>query len=446
MKINKIYIKSYIAAFVLFTPLWFYLAPTNQEVTYDQPSYEVTYIEVGKTIPVDHELLRKQYDYDAIEVIDIMNDKDEDDMFIDDLDRPMYVLNYRNDIIANRHGLAVYIIVLYKQNRIVHIENLGYHLQYVTFDQDNAEWIPLNQHNFTTMIEANPNGKYYLEEDINLQWRTHTIDTFSGIIVNPFHYVITGLKQIDYTPNQGIFNELKNAIIDGLIINDALFEIPNTVSAHFNGNVGFIASKATRSFISNTHVTGNIHLENYPYSIGGLIGYSVYSLYRYVSFAGTIGDSGFVGGIIGMNSGLIRTLRDLSDQPMWTDVVTIENAYVDADLASNDAVAGFIGNHADRHLLRLKSVYVTGTIDRGTYIYPRYIGYLFSSYFSISDAVFEYAYTTESHLIDYPAYDDDQVTFIQYYQLFYSTPLEGLEAFVFSTEDIPRLTYWEISS
>ncbi|MDX9691957.1 MAG: hypothetical protein RBT45_05815, partial [Acholeplasmataceae bacterium] len=64
------------------------------------------------------------------------------------------------------------------------------------------------------------------------------------------------------------------------------------------------------------------------------------------------------------------------------------------------------------------------------------------------DFNYEYAYTTYPLFLDLEidAHDVDQITFILVEEMYRDTPLVGLENFIFSTNDIPRLPYWRIGS
>jgi hypothetical protein len=72
MKINNIYIYTYTFLILIFIPIWFILKPQEKDITIEQQTTEVTYIEVGDIIPINHKELRKNHDYDDIKMISML--------------------------------------------------------------------------------------------------------------------------------------------------------------------------------------------------------------------------------------------------------------------------------------------------------------------------------------------------------------------------------------
>jgi hypothetical protein len=286
-----------------------------------------------------------------------------------------------------------------------------------------------------------------MERSINLNTRNRLIEIFSGILYNPYKFIITNVNDIENEDDQGLFRVLDNAIIDGIMIRNSRIDGTDYSFPVMSSTVGFLSSTSFGSFISNVSVEGDIAYD-YALHSGGLIGNSIYSIYRYVSFAGSIKNSSYTGGIIGSNIGYFEHVKSLS-RVILTKVNTIENSYVDADLSESYSIGGFIGYHYYRSELNLKSVYATGSIDRSQSIdYARQIGYLATSVLMNGDFIYEDAYTTYQIFQDVEVYahDFDQTTFITIEEMYRDTPLEGLENFIFSTNDIPRLPYWRIGS
>jgi hypothetical protein len=443
MKINKIYIAIYSVLSLFFITTGYLLKPTEQRITHAQYTEEVTYVEVGKEIPIDHKSLRKIYDYDSIELMNVIRNNHHGISFIEEQNDPVFVQTNRSEFIAKRHGLAIYLALLYKDDKLVHCINLGYHLQYIEYDENDDSWIALNQLNFISMLEENPKGKFYISEDINLKNRDRSIKTFSGILYNPYQYKITNVNIVQSKVNQGLFEFLDNAIIDGIIIEDSsIIRITDTGTPITYASNGFIASLAFGSFISNTHVQGNISYENARLT-GGLVASSYYSLYRYVSFTGSIDKSSHVGGIIGYNLGYNEWIEPLKIRT-YTHVNTIENAYVNAELSGFDANA-FVGVNHHLIVLKMKSIYAVGSLN-----FEEKILYSPMSYFSgttmFNSPSYRYAYTTYPRIEDLSEEDADEIIFITPELITSGTVLEGLEDFIFKHGDLPILPYWRIGS
>lgn len=439
MKINNIYILVYSFLSIFFITAWFLLEPNEQPITYVQQKEDVTYVEVSKEIPIDHKALKEIYDYDYIELMNIMEKNDDNVSFLEEQNDPMFVQTNRSEFIAKRHGLAIYLALLYKEDKLVHSINLGYHLQYVEFDENDDSWIALNQLNFMSLLEDNPTGKFYIAEDINLQNRKKSIKSFSGILYNPYKYKITNVNIITSKVDQCLFELLDNAIIDGIIIEDSsIITVSDTNTSAYNG---FIANTANGSFISNTHVRGNISYDD-AYVTGGFVAKSIYSLYRYVSYTGSIDNSSHVGGIIGYIQGYSEWVEPLKTS-VSTYVNIIENAYVNADLSGYDANA-FVGYSYPEFLLKMKSVYAVGSLNFDYKISHNSLSYFSGRFHGFSN--YQYAYTTYPRIQNRFGSDGDEIVFVTLEQIKSGSMLEGLDDFIFKQGDLPILPYWRIGS
>lgn len=438
MKINNVYVLMYSVLSILFIVIWILLKPTEKPITYAQLTEDVTYVEVSKEIPIDHKALKKIYEYDSIELKNVMRNDSNDSLFSDEQNEPMFVQTNRSEFIAKKHGLAIYLALLYKDGKLMHSVNLGYHLQYFEFDVNDDSWIALNSSNFTSAIEENSMGKFYISEDIDLSNRKGSIKKFSGVLYNPYQFKITNINNINSEIDQGLFEFLDNAIIDGILIEDS--SIINVLDSYTYAYNGFIASFAYSSFISNTHVRGNISYEH-AYVTGGLVAKSSYSLYRYVSYTGSIDNSSHVGGIIGYVQGYSEWIEPLKSS-VNTDVNIIENAYVNAELSGYDANA-FVGYTHYNVVLKMKSIYAVGTLNFDYKILHNSISYFSGRYHGVTN--YRYAYTT------YPRIEDGfgdgyQISFISTESITSGTMLEGLEKFIFNDGSLPILPYWRIGS
>jgi len=445
MKLNQIYITIYIVLAILLIPTWFISEPSEEQMTYQSYTGDVTYLQVGQEIPIDHQKLSHMYQYDSISLINIMENSKNHNTYLNAQNEPMFVENHRSEFFASRHGLAIYLLLLYQGERIVHAENLGYYLQYFEFNNTDPSWVALNQDDFVQELEQNPAGKFYLSENIDLSRRNTAIAYFSGVLYNPYHLVISHVDTISNEEEQGLFYILDNAIIDGIVIEDST--VDRTTNQNLSSaSIGFLSSIAYGSFISNINVDGDINFESYAYS-GGLVGRAVNSIFRYVSFTGSIKNTGAIGGIIGSNSNYTEKI-DLINMYITVTTNTIENAYVDAQLSDAFEIGGLIGSQSNSTQLNMKSVYATGTVENvGAIFYQmKTVGYLTGNCIIPCLYNYENAYTTYE-LIDYTTLGDGKlVQFIKRAQLFSDTPLPGLESFVFSENDLPRLPYWRIGS
>jgi hypothetical protein len=445
MKLNRILLVTYIILTLIFTPIWFIIQPSNEPLHYVENSPEITYLKVGEQIPIDYHKLRKAHDYNRIELIDVMREGTQNINHLSDQSEPMFYQNHRYEYFSNRHGLAIYTLILYKDERIVSVINLGYHLQYVEYDANDHSWIPLNQTNFMRLLEENPNGKFFLEENIELHQRRYAIPIFTGILMNPYHMKISKIFLIDTEIDQGLFRVIDNAIIDGIIIEQSRFRRLSPPQPYQTSYIGFISSHAFGSFVSNVSVNGEIDYDHSSFA-GGLVGSSIQSVYHHVSFTGNIHNSFSTGGILGSHQS-IRMFPQTFMYSINTPVYTIQESYVDAEFTVASRVGGLVGNIQYQSLFYIRNIYVTGSTDFNEYKHLNIsYGYLARDFFN--EAILDYhkAYVT------YPIYDDrqtidgDLVIFITEEDLFTEEPLEGLESYIFSTDDIPRLSYWRIGS
>ncbi len=195
-------------------------------------------------------------------------------------------------------------------------------------------------------------GNYILKNDIDLSGidfepigNFPAGDSFSGMFINLEGYIIKNLtitssNNVYGGANGGLFGDIRVSFIYGLILEDVSINVSD-----FNGNgsahAGGLAGRMSGCVVINNHVFGTIKGQN---NVGGLSGYSDYSLLYNNSFEGnvlsqkysndplecaggligwssrtyiekgefngTITSTGFVGGIVGKNTGLPAYLKE----------------------------------------------------------------------------------------------------------------------------------------
>jgi hypothetical protein len=403
------------------------------DVTYDDHMAEALFVRVGAPLDLKLEALRSIYTFNRVVV---GNNRPTE---TNELNPYMYS-NHRFESTVLRHGIVNYSLYLYENETFVAQVALGYRIQY---ELHHPSWHELTSENFVSSLMAMPNGRFYLKEDIDLEDQQVQIPRFSGVIVNPEGFVIRGIKTIDQETTQGLFKVLDEAMIDGLIIEDAMIDVDAFDSGTQSMMIGILASEAYDSIITNTHVQGTITGAKYG-TIGGLVGASYGSVYRYVSFEGLISAKGaYIGGLIGFHSGFMIE-RYPDRDPMITSINVIEHAYVNAELIGSTygMIGGLISVYDGQ--THIKHAYVTGLIERGDAFYGiSYVTVGNRFYGTNGDSSYQDIYVDRTLEISGQSGSDGHlVTFVDQNVLTNGEPLAGLERFDFQEGLFPSLEYW----
>jgi len=292
-------------------------------------------------------------------------------------------------------------------------------------------------------LNALPEGKFYLAEDIDLSSMREQIPTFSGVITNPYGYVIRNVRTVPGSTDQGIFRILQGAQIDGLRIENVTIDVEEDGLLSYL--VGTLASTAFSSVITNTHVQGDIQTD-YA-TAGGLVGASYGSVYRAVSFTGTLSGRNSIGGLLGFHQGFEdKRIQDPGD--IWTSLVVerpvdvIRYAFVDADLlgGSYANVGGLIGVFNGR--ADLSYGYITGMMDRGETLNG--VSYVTRNRWRTSEiSVYEHIWLDASLRIPgVTGTDEDLVTFVDPDILMGTDIPEGLAFLETDSAGALDIPYW----
>lgn len=395
----------------------------------DDTQLDVRYVEVGEQLDLHIDLLENKYDFDAIHY----------NIQYDSITSDLFVYNQRNEVFAAKPGVTPFSIYLYKNEELVVVANYGIFIVYELYDEDDDSWTALNSLNFYDEITSNPAGKFYLAEDIDasLELQSRSIELFTGSLLNPYHYKIINYNRLGSTVN-GLFQEINHAYIDGLIIEDANATGNNMANS---SSFGFLANAAYSSYITNLRVTGVI-LGVRGDHIGGLVGESSGCYYRSISFEGSIqGNAYYIGGLFGK-------ILDYNDESLL-DSITIENAYVIADLEStreSNHVQAFIGQvsyfQGVESSIEIYNGYFDGEILPNTL--PTVYYFCYASFNNSEDITYRNLYTTQiENLTESRLYGDwNLINYIDYETLISGEELEGLSGFTFALGEYPVLKGW----
>jgi len=453
LKIKSIIKKNYLLLLIilLFLMLGF---DSKKDLTPFDPAKreEIQYVTVGDSIDYNIDYFKSLYDFNQVEMHEesyLLSGNIESSIYTLSIRKEetnqFFYMNHRKDIISKKQGVAKLSVSFYKDEDFVESIDLGLFVILNDLTMDDT-WVGLNSTNFYDEINKNPNGRFYIESDIFLDSRAN-IDYFSGTLLNPNQHIISiDLLSYDWY-NQGLFKTLEGAYIDGLIIKNATMK-PTTFNRIETLSMGFLAAYAGNSMISNVSVEGNIlsDANSSAEVVGGIVGVSYGSIYRHVSFVGSIqGDFNQIGGLIGF----ARFDYRVSSSGLQYSVLNydmIDGAYVIADIDSNKdyisyQVRGFIGNFFDQYT-SIRHGYFDGSID-SIEVYDDFPFFKDSfSRYRVS-----YLYSTLGPLQEYReryTFDLDEYKEISQEELKSGESLLGLSMFIFNDNEYPLLSYWRL--
>ncbi len=437
MNMNKVFILVYVMIGLAMIPVMVVDHQKQIDFSYDDQLADALFVGVGESLDLKLDELASIYTFNRV----ILGNNRPTETNATD---PYAYSNHRFEYTVLRHGIVNYTLYLYENDQLVAEVALGYRIQY---EQHHPSWNELTSENFVSALSSMPDGRFYLTEDIDLTHQRVQIPRFSGVIVNPEGFVIRGVNAIDHSTTQGIFKVLDEAQIDGLIIEDALIDLEGFDPGTTTMVAGVLASEAYDSIITNTHVEGTITGAKYG-TIGGLVGASYGSVYRYVSFEGTISAQGaYIGGLLGFHSGFMIE-RYPDRDPLITPINVIEHAYVNAQLIGTTyaMVGGLISVYDGQ--THIRHAYVTGLFERGDAFYGiSYVTVGNRFYTGSRDSTYQDIYVDDTlEVVDQISTDGDLVIFVDRSELMGGVELLGLERFIFLEGAFPRLPYWRIGS
>ena len=169
---------------------------------------------------------------------------------------------------------------------------------------DKATWVAISDREELENIAKNPQGRYYLTNDIDLSDKEWIPLTFGGIFDGQGHVIRDMTITADNTVQCGLFGQMsgivKNVGLENVNINVRIRSIGDF------GQIGGIAGTASGNSyetINNCYVTGNITVSGanyYPPTAGGIAGNSrSASITNCYNNADVTNDGSTVGGIVG---------------------------------------------------------------------------------------------------------------------------------------------------
>lgn len=333
----------------------------NYHFETDFEFYDTHYIHVGDIIEIDFDYLSKNYEFDKIEY----------ETYIDSQAAPgqKIKINRLNQPVAFEEGVVSLDALLYEKNSAVVKIHYGNFIISKN-DELTADFIGLNSNNIAYYLTQFPNGNYYLANDIDTYQVNRgeielPIESFSGVLINPYGHKISWFNSTDnfFT---GFFKRLDKARIDGLIFDEVdLFFGP------YEGNqstvVGVLAGEAKDSFITNISVEGSIESTQTLKYVGGIVGDSIDTIYRGVSFTGFMNCYALnIGGITGnaispINRELFGEIYG-STKLMSEPFYMVDRAFVVANLTNHlgrEYIASAIGTR-NSILMNIRNFYYHG--------------------------------------------------------------------------------------
>lgn len=195
-------------------------------------------------------------------------------------------------------------------------------------------------------------GKYILKSNLDLKdqgnWEplcNNSYDGhFQGMFINPDGYKISNLSIINtkgysHIPYSGLFSAIRNAYIDGIILENVYIDVSD-YDGLYQASAGGIAFYTYNSFIRNCVVDGVIIGQS---TAGGITSHNYRSYILNSTFEGIVKTTKFssiddcVGGIVGFN----ETLNTFGG---------IENCTVEADVIGHNVAGGIVGKNVNNHL------------------------------------------------------------------------------------------------
>jgi len=283
----------------------------------DYSFYETRVVQAGTEIDLQLDKLYEKYQFDRIKFVITNNN--------------IARINYKEKLLALDGGQTNVSASLYKGKSFITTIHFG---KFIIL-KDISECIPIHNYlEFTQLLTSNPQGCYYLENDIVFPVNIEEIvPYFEGILLNPKMKIIKNLR-MKSNNDCGLFERINNAIIDGLILEDV--QIESIQQDKFYNAVGTIAAKANYSFLSNIQVSGNVKNGN---NIGGLLGYSYNTMIVNSSFTGNVQNGRYVGGLIGYSESSM-----IERENFYFYTIKFENCYVIGNISGEHcgAFTGYI--------------------------------------------------------------------------------------------------------
>jgi hypothetical protein len=426
-----------------------------ERIVTDQGLARTYYVDIGDHVDIYMDHIKERYDFDTLKFGSLFRSFTEEEHPYRTEFGTVFI-NYRNEVIAINTGVAELAVHLYKNGEKLVTVALGKIVVAPRVNQFDDTWVGLSRHNFHEEINKNPSGKFYLADHIDFsQDVTDTelsIPVFSGILINPYNYVIRDLPSTALV-DTGLFKILNRARIDGLRFENVDLDYRDVVFPE-NQSIGVLADEAYQSVITNVSVKANIKSNSLIYYLGGLVGYSEETIYRAVAFEGNIDViAGYVGGLIGFqNNKLIdRNYLGSKNAIIFTNrsaLMTIEYASVKGNFRNTQPngfkPAAFVGL-ADG-MISIRYAYYDGLLNQSEYfnINPIITNKRINVIFRDNFFVFGVYLTLISNNEIFDSELEGMVYQVSYQDLVSGDQLPDLEGFSMMTSELPRLKHYDI--
>lgn len=421
----------------------------------DQGLARTYYVDIGDNVDIFMDHIKERYDFDTLKFGTLAASYDEENHPYRSMEGTIFV-NYRNEIIGINTGVADIAVHLYKNRIKLVTVALGKIVVAPRVDRFDDSWVGLSRHNFHEEINKNPYGKFYLEDHIDfssdISQDERSIPFFSGILINPYNYVIRDLPS-SAAVDTGLFKILNRARIDGLRFENVTLHYSN-VTFPENQSIGVLADEAYQSVITNVSVKASITSDSLIYYLGGMVGYSEESIYRAVSFEGNMDvAAGYVGGLIGFqnNKMIDRNYLGSKNAITFTNrsaLMTIEYASVKGNFRNTQSngfkPAAFVGI-ADG-MIAIRYAYYDGLLNQTEYfvvnpiITNKRVNFIFRDNFFVFGVYLTLISNNE-------VFDDElegMVHLVTYTDLVSGEALPDLLGFSMMTSELPRLKHYDI--
>lgn len=335
-------------------------------------------------------------------------------------------VNYKEELITLKPGKTTIKAIVYFKKDIPKTIDFG---KVYVYDVNDPSFIPIrNQVDLRTLITSNPQGFYYLDSDIDLSefpWM-EPIPYFSGIFINPKNHVIMNLT-ITSEKSVGLFKEINNAYIDGLILENV--QITGKPNSLFTDTIyaGGLVGSATNSLITNIKVTGEVTNGIY---VGGIAGGLTNSYLINSSFEGKVSKGEFTGGLVGIFNSLDYDGLIQGKIKNVYSIVELTGGY-QGEPSRIGGLAGMIEGGL------IENAYTTGTINEEENVLSHPIGHGSNRCFYLKNIyyTFDIPLNYSDSLIGY----EDTLYYITIQDLTNGKELKGLESFIYTKGDYPRI-------
>lgn len=382
----------------------------------DDSQFKTIILNAGDKFKLDLSYFEEKYDFEKITFY---------------YDNNIVRVNNKEELLALRLGKTILTATIYGSDYIksVYIYNI------VVVDYTDERMIAINYpYQLREYILKDPSGIFYINNDLDFSIYENfkPIPYFEGVIINPNCHVIKNLN-ISSNKDCAIFENVTNAFIDGIILEDVNIVGKANSTAYESLYTGGLVGYAYGSYLSNIHISGNVKNGMY---VGGIAGFLYKSSLYNSSFVGEVSGGIDVGGLVGfldnrtfvspsLTIGVIRNCYVVGD---------ICGGYVNPNKVTPHHLGGLVGRSYQGIII---STYFSGHIypdelDYHTPLIAGNYGYGFFNVYYASDYSIEDAYASLNFTVK-------EVYKVTYDELISGNELKGLEDFTFTQGSYPTI-------